>query len=119
MTNQTKFNLPEVYSTLEETLESAEKILTAAVDDAKTLFHTPVVSSLYDNQITSRVMVLREFCLKDRKMRFHTDHRAAKINHFNEIIENSFLTVVPETEFGVPESLEKEIVKDAIAAERI
>ena len=48
MTNQTKFNLPEVYSTLEETLESAEKILTAAVDDAKTLFHTPVVSSLYD-----------------------------------------------------------------------
>lgn len=36
------------------------------------------------------------------------------INHFNEIIENSFLTVVPETEFGVPESLEKEIVKDAI-----
>ena len=36
MTNQTKFNLPEVYSTLEETLESAEKILTAAVDDAKT-----------------------------------------------------------------------------------
>ena len=39
MTNQTKFNLPEVYSTLEETLESAEKILTAAVDDAKTLFH--------------------------------------------------------------------------------
>ena len=36
MTNKTKFNLPEVYSTLEETLESAEKILTAAVDDAKT-----------------------------------------------------------------------------------
>ncbi len=55
MTNQTKFNLPEVYSTLEETLESADKILKAAVDDAKTLFHTPIVSSLHDNQITSNL----------------------------------------------------------------
>lgn len=27
------------------------------------------------------------------------------INHFTDIIENSFLTVVPETEYGVPESL--------------
>ena len=27
------------------------------------------------------------------------------INHFTDIIENSFLTVVPETEYGIPESL--------------
>ena len=101
MTNQTKFSLPEVYSTLAETLESAEKILKAAVDDAKTLFHTPVVSSLYDNQITSRVMVLREFCLKDRKMRFHTDHRAAKIDHFNQISTASVIGYDPELKIQI------------------
>ena len=101
MTNQTKFNLPEVYSTLEETLESAEKILKAAVDDAKTLFHTPIVSSLHDNQITSRVMVLREFCLQDRKMRFHTDHRAAKIDHFNEISTASVIGYDPELKIQI------------------
>jgi len=27
------------------------------------------------------------------------------INHFNNIINNSFITVVPETEYGIPESL--------------
>ena len=101
MINKTKFNLPEVYSTLEETLETAEKILTAAVDDAKTLFHTPVVSSLYNNQITSRVMVLREFCLQDRKMRFHTDHRAAKINHFNEISTASVIGYDPQLKIQI------------------
>ena len=99
MTNQTTLNLPEVYSTLEETLESAEKILIAAVDDAKTLFHTPVVSSFNDNQISSRVMVLREFSLKDRKMRFHTDHRAAKINHFNEISTASVIGYDPQLKY--------------------
>ena len=101
MTNQTKFNLPQVYSTLEETLESAEKVLVAAVDDAKTLFHTPVVSSFKDNQITSRVMVLREFSLRDRKMRFHTDHRAAKINHFDKISTASVIGYDPELKIQI------------------
>ena len=101
MTNKIKLNLPEVYSTLEETLESAEKILIAAVGDAKTLFHTPVVSSFADNQITSRVMVLREFSLKDRKMRFHTDYRAAKINHFNEASTASVLGYDPELKIQI------------------
>jgi len=82
-------------------LKSAEKILTAAVDDAKTLFHTPIVSSLYDNRITSRVMVLREFCLQDRKMRFHTDHRAAKIDHFNEISTASVIGYDPELKIQI------------------
>lgn len=30
------------------------------------------------------------------------------VNDFNNIIENSFITVVPETEYGVPESIERE-----------
>ena len=41
-------------------------------------------------------MVLREFCLQDRKMRFHTDHRAAKIDHFNEISTASVIGYDPD-----------------------
>ena len=76
MKSESRLDLPIEYSKIEDTLISAEKILIRAVDDAKSLFHTPIVSSIKNNQITSRVMVLREFDLKDRKMRFHTDFRA-------------------------------------------
>ena len=91
MKSESRLDLPIEYSKIEDTLISAEKILIRAVDDAKSLFHTPVVSSIKNNQITSRVMVLREFDLKDRKMRFHTDYRASKIHHYEE---NSSATVI-------------------------
>ena len=91
MKSESRLDLPFEYSKIEDTLISAEKILTRAVDDAKSLFHTPVVSSIKNNQITSRVMVLREFDLRDRKMRFHTDYRASKIHHYEE---NSSATVI-------------------------
>ena len=91
MKSESRLDLPIEYSKIEDTLISAEKILIRAVDDAKSLFHTPIVSSIKNNQITSRVMVLREFDLKDRKMRFHTDFRASKIHHYEE---NSSATVI-------------------------
>ena len=40
-----EINLPDNYSKLEDTLTTADKILTKAVDDSKTLFHTMEVSS--------------------------------------------------------------------------
>ena len=85
MTKVFEIDLPNYYSELTETLDAANKILTTAVDDARTLFHTPVVSSYDGKIISSRVMVLREFNLENRKMRFHTDHRATKINEFSFI----------------------------------
>ena len=91
MTSESRLDLPIKYLKIEDTLISAEKILINAVDDAKSLFHTPVVSSIKNNQITSRVMVLREFDLEGRKMRFHTDYRASKIHHYEE---NSSATVI-------------------------
>ena len=85
MTKAFEIELPDSYSELTETLDAANKILTTAVDDARTLFHTPVVSSYNGKTISSRVMVLREFNLENRKMRFHTDQRATKINEFSSI----------------------------------
>ena len=85
MTKAFEIELPDSYSELIQTLDAANKILTTAVDDARTLFHTP------GKTISSRVMVLREFNLENRKMRFHTDQRATKINEFSS---NSSATVI-------------------------
>ena len=101
MTKDIKFNLPTNFSKLEETLNAADSILTSAVDDSKTLFHTLVVSSFDGSNISSRVMVLREFNLKDRKMRFHTDFRAPKIYHFSKISTATVLGYDPELKIQI------------------
>jgi len=77
-------NLPVSYTDLDQTLNSADLILSDAVANATTLFHTPVVSSINGKEVVSRVMVLREFNLANKIMRFHTDYRAAKIKHFTK-----------------------------------
>ena len=89
--NSLEVELPDEYNEISQTLESANLILTNAVENAKTLFHTLAVSSMDNNQIATRVMVLREFNLNERYIRFHTDYRAAKINHY---IENNSASVL-------------------------
>ena len=84
MTSSLKDQLPNEYDDIQDTLESAKLILTDAVPNAKTLFHTPVVSLSNGRDISSRVMVLREFDMDKRILRFHTDNRAAKIQVINE-----------------------------------
>ena len=101
MISESRLDLPIEYSKIEDTLISAEKILINAVDDAKSLFHTPVVSSIKNNQITSRVMVLREFDLEGRKMRFHTDHRASKIHHYEEDSSATVIGYDPEIKIQI------------------
>ena len=86
-----KEKLPDSYSHIDETLDSAKLILSEAVSNTQTLFHTPVVSTMYENKIVSRVMVLREFNFDKKILRFHTDNRAAKIDN---ITENSSSTVI-------------------------
>ena len=91
MSSNLKEKLPDLYSEISETLESAKLILSEAVPNAQTLFHTPVVSTVHENKIVSRVMVLREFNFDKKILRFHTDNRAAKIEN---LIENSSATVI-------------------------
>lgn len=76
--------LPDSYDDINQTLKISDMILTNAVENAKTLFHSPTVSSIDDSGINSRVMVLREFNLKKRFMRFHTDYRAPKIKQYKK-----------------------------------
>lgn len=91
MTNKSLIDIPDSYTTLEETLQVADSILSDAVDNSKTLFHTLVVSSFDGSKISSRVMVLREFDINKRIMRFHTDYRAPKIKQFSN---KSIATVI-------------------------
>ena len=91
MTNKSLIDIPDSYSTLGETLQVADNILSDAVDNSKTLFHTLVVSSFDGSKISSRVMVLREFDINKRIMRFHTDYRAPKIKQFSN---KSIATVI-------------------------
>jgi 3-hydroxyisobutyrate dehydrogenase len=76
-------------------LSTAESILDNAVDNAKTLFHTLILSSLDEGKIASRVVVLREFNSKERYLRFHTDARAPKIKHFQKNSNASILGYDP------------------------
>ena len=79
-----KEKLPDSYSHIDETLDSAKLILSEAVSNTQTLFHTPVVSTMNENKIVSRVMVLREFNFDKKILRFHTDNRAVKIDNLTK-----------------------------------
>ena len=83
MINESPVVVPDSYNSISETLDTADKILTDAVDNSSTLFHTLAVSLFDGKKVSSRVMVLREFDLKKRIMRFHTDHRAEKIQYIS------------------------------------
>ena len=71
------------YNSLELTLSEAEIILSSAVDDSKSLFHTPTLSTFENKKIYTRTVVLREFNREKRYLRFHTDGRSNKINQIN------------------------------------
>ena len=96
MKNKSLIEVPDSYNNIQETLEVADKILSDAVDNSSTLFHTLVVSLFDGKKVSSRVMVLREFDLKKRLMRFHTDYRASKIQQLSENPSVSVIGYDPE-----------------------
>jgi hypothetical protein len=67
----------------------------------KLSFHTLAVSSIDNNQVATRVMVLREFSLKDRYLRFHTDYRAAKIQQYRNNNSASVLGYDPSLKIQI------------------
>ena len=95
MSEKAILTIPDTYDQISETLSTAESILDNAVDNAKTLFHTLILSSHDEGKIVSRVVVLREFNSKERYLRFHTDARAPKIKHFQKNSNASILGYDP------------------------
>ena len=80
----------DFYNSLELTLLEAENLISDGVENSKSMFHTPVLSSFVEKTISTRTVVLREFDSKDRTLRFHTDSRSGKIE---ELKENSISSV--------------------------
>ena len=80
----------DFYNSLELTLLKAENLISDGVNNSKSLFHTPVLSTFINNTISTRTVVLREFNAKKRILRFHTDSRSGKIE---ELKENSISSI--------------------------
>ena len=80
----------DFYNSLELTLLEAENLISDGVENSKSMFHTPVLSSFVEKTISTRTVVLREFDSKNRTLRFHTDSRSGKIE---ELKENSISSV--------------------------
>ena len=80
----------DFYNSLELTLLEAENLISDGIENSKSMFHTPVLSSFVEKTISTRTVVLREFDSKNRTLRFHTDNRSGKIE---ELKENSISSV--------------------------
>ena len=68
----------DFYNSLELSLKYAEGLLVDAVNNSKSIFHSPTLC-ISDSP---RTVVLREFNKEKRFLRFHTDLRSKKINSF-------------------------------------
>ena len=62
-----------------EILKRANFLLKDGVKNRGSMFHTPVISSLNEKEISSRVMVLRDHIASKRVIRFHSDFRSDKV----------------------------------------
>ena len=71
------------YNDLAASLEMAWQLWGRGTVDRHSGFHTPVVTSVdADGNPQARTMILRAVDRETRTMRFHTDVRSAKINHW-------------------------------------
>ena len=74
-----------------EILKRANFLLKDGIKNRDSLFHTPIISSLSGNEISSRVMVLRDHIASKRVIRFHSDFRSDKVQ---ELKVNKKISVI-------------------------
>ena len=70
---------PDHHNDLPATLKFAWQMLGRGVQDRRSAFHTPVLSTHSADGPQARVLVLRAFELATRSLTFHTDTRSAKL----------------------------------------
>jgi pyridoxamine 5'-phosphate oxidase len=81
--NMTTQSPPAFYNDLAASLEMAWQLWGRSTVDRHSGFHTPVVTSVdADGNPQARTMILRAVDREARTMRFHTDVRSAKMNHW-------------------------------------
>ena len=70
---------PDHHNDLAATLKFAWQMMGRGVQDRRSAFHTPVLSTNSADGPQARVLVLRAFDLATRTLTFHTDTRSAKL----------------------------------------
>ena len=78
-----------------EIKKKAFEVLKDGVKNRDSLFHTLTLSTFDGESIDSRVMVLREFNQKERRLRFHTDARSKKIKDLGISLVSSVIGYDP------------------------
>lgn len=82
---------------LSDVMEAILILLDDAATNRKSPMHTPSVASVdANNSPNQRVMVLREFEIENRVMRFHTDIRSPKVTEIKANDAISILAYHPE-----------------------
>ena len=74
-----------------EILKRANFLLKDGIKNRDSLFHTPIISSFNGEEISSRVMVLRDHIASKRVIRFHSDFRSDKVK---ELKGNKRISVI-------------------------
>ena len=60
-------------------MQRAFELIRDGIKNRSSLFHTLTMSTIHDQEIYSRVMVLRDFNASKRFLRFHSDYRSKKV----------------------------------------
>ena len=83
------------YNNKSEILKRANFLLKDAVKNRESMFHTPTISSYSNQNISSRVMVLRAHNATKRILRFHSDFRSDKVKELLDDPKTSFIGYDP------------------------
>ena len=79
------------YNNKNEILKRANFLLKDAIKNRESMFHTPIISSYANQNISSRVMVLRAHNALQRIIRFHSDFRSDKVK---ELLDNPKTSII-------------------------
>ena len=74
----------------------AFELIEDGIKNRDSLFHTLTMSSFDGKNISSRVMVLRDFCKKTRTLRFHSDVRSSKVKNLKNNKSTSVIGYDPK-----------------------
>ncbi len=83
------------YNNKSEILKRANFLLKDAIKNRESMFHTPIISSYANQNISSRVMVLRAHNATRRILRFHSDFRSDKVKELLNDPKTSFIGYDP------------------------
>ena len=79
------------YNNKNEILKRANFLLKDAIKNRESMFHTPIIGSYANQNISSRVMVLRAHNALQRIIRFHSDFRSDKVK---ELLDNPKTSII-------------------------